>query len=223
VDSSDTAARKRSELPLEKETELFTWLAQGHLAHPLTPQRKDIVMQRIPSLSIETAPEGSKPLLEAVKKQLGMVPNLFGVFAQSPAVLNAYLSLSGALGAAKISAQLREQIALVVAGVNACDYCASAHTLMGKGAGVAADELAANLAGQSSDAKVQAALDFASAIVNSRGHVADADLAAVRAAGYGDDEVVELVAVTMVNILTNYFNHVAATVVDFPLVSTAKA
>ncbi|QCI79056.1 carboxymuconolactone decarboxylase family protein [Hankyongella ginsenosidimutans] len=180
-------------------------------------------MQRIPSLSIETAPEGSKPLLEAVKKQLGMVPNLFGVFAQSPAVLNAYLSLSGALGAAKISAQLREQVALVVASANACDYCASAHTLLGKGAGVAADELAANLAGQSSDAKVQAALDFASAIVNSRGHVADADLAAVRAAGYGDDEVVELVAVTMVNILTNYFNHVAATVVDFPLVSTAKA
>ncbi len=180
-------------------------------------------MQRIPSHSIETAPEGSKPLLEGVKKKLGVVPNLFGVFAQSPAVLNGYLSLSGALGSTSISGALREQIALVVAGVNACDYCASAHTLMGKGAGVAADELAANLAGRSADAKVQAALDFAKVIVNSRGHIEDGDLSAVRAAGYGDQEIVELIAVTVANIFTNYFNHIAATVIDFPLVSAANA
>lgn len=179
-------------------------------------------MQRIPALTIATAPAASQAPLQAVQKKLGMVPNLFKTFAHSPAVLQYYLAGSEALAHGALPAALREQIALTAAGANACDYCASAHTLMGKGAGLAADEMANNLRGRSGDAKTQAALDFAAAIVSGRGRVGDAQLDAVRAAGYSDAEVVEIVAHVAANIFTNYFNHIAGTTVDFPLVSAAE-
>lgn len=178
-------------------------------------------MQRIPALATAAAPALSQPMLEAVGKKLGMVPNLFKTFAHSPAVLQYYLAGSEALAGGTLSGALREQIALVTAGANECDYCASAHTLMGKGAGLAAAEMSNNLRGQSDNAKTQAALDFAKAIVNARGQVTDAQLQAVRAAGYGDAEVVEIVANVVANIFTNYFNHIAGTVIDFPVVRAA--
>jgi uncharacterized peroxidase-related enzyme len=149
------------------------------------------------------------------------VPNLLETFAHSPAVLQYYLAGSEALGGGALSAELREQIALVTAGENECDYCASAHTLMGKGAGLAAAEMSDNLRGRSTNAKTQAALNFAAAIVSERGRVSDAQLNAVRAAGYGDAEVVEIVANVVANVFTNYFNHIAGTVIDFPVVESA--
>ncbi|MCV2359308.1 carboxymuconolactone decarboxylase family protein [Paucibacter sp. TC2R-5] len=178
-------------------------------------------MSRIAALNPVDAPAQSQPMLAAVKAKLGMVPNLFKTFAHSPAVLQFYLSGSEALSGTSISAALREQIALVTAGENECDYCASAHTLMGKGAGIAAPELAANLRGDSGDAKVKAALTFAKVIVAERGRISDADLALVRAAGYQEAEITEIVATVAANIFTNYFNHVSATDVDFPLVKAA--
>lgn len=163
-------------------------------------------------------------MLTAVKAKLGMVPNLIKTFAHSPAVLQFYLSSSEALASSKISGALREQIALATAGENECNYCASAHTLMAKGAGVAHAELASNLRGRSSDAKTQAALDFARIIVANRGRVSDAELARVRAAGFGDAEITEIVATVASNIFTNYFNHIAGTEIDFPLIdATATA
>jgi uncharacterized peroxidase-related enzyme len=176
-------------------------------------------MPRITALNPSDAPAQAQPMLAAVKAKLGMVPNLFKTFAHSPAVLQFYLSGSEALAATSISAALREQIALVTAGENECNYCASAHTLMGKGAGVAPAELAANLRGTSGNAKTQAALNFAKVIVAERGRVADADLAEVRAAGYSEAEITEIVATVAANIFTNYFNHIADTEVDFPLVN----
>jgi len=178
-------------------------------------------MQRIPALANAAAPAASQPLHEAVHKKLGMVPNLFKTFAHSPAVLRYYLAGSEALGGGALPAALREQIALVTAGENECDYCASAHTLKGKGAGLDSAEMADNLRGRSASAKTQSALDFATAIVSERGRISDAQLKAVRAAGYADAEVVEIVANVVANIFTNYFNHVAGTVIDFPVVKSA--
>jgi uncharacterized peroxidase-related enzyme len=178
-------------------------------------------MTRIQALDISAAPAAAQPMLEAVKKKLGMAPNLFKTFAHSPAVLQYYLNGSEALAGGSLSAAQREQIALATAGANNCDYCASAHTMLGKGAGVAATELASNLQGHSSDAKTQAALSFASAIVQERGRVSDAQLQAVRNAGYSESDVVEIVANVAANIFTNYFNHIAGTVIDFPMVSAS--
>ena len=178
-------------------------------------------MQRIQALSPSATPALSQPMLDAVQKQLGMVPNVFRTMAHSPAVLKFYLAGSEALAGGALSAALREQIALVAAGESECDYCASAHTLMGKGAGISAGEMAGNLRCRADNAKTQAALDFAKLIVRNRGRITDAQLAAVRAADYTEIEVVEMIAHVAANIFTNYFNHIAGTVVDFPLVNAA--
>jgi uncharacterized peroxidase-related enzyme len=160
--------------------------------------------------------------LDGVKAKLGSVPNIFQTFSHSPAVLDFYMQGSGALGNTSISAALRESIALTVAGLNSCDYCASAHTVIGKGAGLSDDETAQNLHGNSTDAKAQAALDFAALLVEQHGNVNDNDVQAVKDAGYTEGEVLEITAVVAFNIFTNYFNHVADTEVDFPLVSTSE-
>jgi uncharacterized peroxidase-related enzyme len=170
-----------------------------------------------------TAPDAkAQDQLNAVQKMLGGTPNLFTTLAHSSAALGFYLSGVTALAGSKISGALREQLALAVAGANRCDYCASAHTTLGKMQKLSEEELAQNLNGRSSDARTLAALTFARKIVALRGHVADADIQAIHAADYSDAEIVEIVAVVCQNIFTNYFNHIAGTEVDFPLVSTAE-
>lgn len=178
-------------------------------------------MQRIRALELSSAPAESRPLLDAVQKKLSVTPNLFKTLAHSPAGLQAYLQQSQALSSGALTAKLREQIALATAGANDCDYCASAHTLIGKGVGVSVDEAGNNLRGVASDERAQAALSFARAVIDTRGHVSDAQLKTVRDAGYGDAEIVEIVANVAMNIFTNYFNDVAGTEVDFPFVRAA--
>ncbi|WCL53968.1 carboxymuconolactone decarboxylase family protein [Gimibacter soli] len=167
--------------------------------------------------------EKSQALLAEVKKKLGGTPNLFTTLAHSPAALGFYLAGGGAIGEAKLSASLREQLALAIAGANGCDYCASAHTTIGKMFKLEEAELARNLNAASSDAKVNAALVFARNVTLTRGRVSDAELAAVRNAGYSDGEILEIIAVVAINTFTNYVNHIAATEVDFPLVTTEAA
>lgn len=177
---------------------------------------------RIAPVQIDNAPEKTKELLGVVKKKLGGTPNLLTTMAQSPAVLGSYLAFSDALSGASLSAALREQIAMTVAGANACEYCASAHTAIGKGLGVDKDELARNLDADSSDAKTSAALAFARKVVVSRGFVTDSDIRDIRDAGYSDAQIAEIVTTVALNLFTNYFNHVAQTEVDFPRVEVGE-
>jgi len=181
-------------------------------------------MPRLPTpASIEASPSAAQPLLHAVEKQLGVVPNLFRVVGNSPAALEGYLGLNGALGKGELEAATRERIALAVAEVNGCDYCLSAHTLLGKNlAKLSEAEIAANREGMSSDSKADAAVRFAVKLVKTRGHVSDADVQAVKKAGYNDAQVIEIVLHVALNTLTNYVNEVAKTEIDFPVV-TAKA
>jgi len=173
--------------------------------------------------TIETSPAAAQPLLHAVKKQLGVVPNLFRVVGNSPAALEGYLGLNGALGKGELEAATRERIALAVAEVNGCDYCLSAHTYLGKNlAKLSEAEIAANRDGMSTDSKADAAVRFPVKLVNARGHVSDADVQAVKKAGYNDAQVIEIVLHGALNTLTNYVNEVAKTEIDFPVV-TAKA
>ncbi|MBW8843640.1 MAG: peroxidase-related enzyme [Burkholderiales bacterium] len=167
--------------------------------------------------TIDTAPEAARPLLEAVNKQLGSVPNLFRMVANSPAALEGYLGMSGALAKGRLPAQTRERIALAVAQVNGCGYCLAAHTYLGTNlAKLDAAEIAANRAGRSNDAKADAAVRFAASVATQRGHVSDTEMAAVRAAGYDDAQIVEIVQHVALNTWTNYINEVAKTVIDFP-------
>ncbi|MGK7754181.1 MULTISPECIES: carboxymuconolactone decarboxylase family protein [unclassified Roseovarius] len=174
--------------------------------------------------SIDAAPAAAQPLLEGVRKMLGSVPNLFRLTANSPAALEGYLGLSGALAKGILTPQTRERIALAVAEINGCDYCLSAHTYLAKTlAKLDEAEIAANRAGGSSDAKADAAVRFAAKLVRERGQVSDADVSAVKMAGYSDAEIVEIVAHVALNTLTNYLNEAFDTPIDFPVVSATAA
>lgn len=180
-------------------------------------------MQNIPRLEAASAPAKTQDLLNAVKKQMGGVPNILATMAQSSAALGGYLGFAGSLAAGSLSNAHREQIALAVAGANTCDYCASVHTALGKGAGLSPDEMAKNLRGGSSDPKTAALLIFAREFVQLRGRTSDAQLAALKSAGFDNEAVVEIVANISLNIFTNYFNHIAGTEIDFPLVNSQVA
>jgi uncharacterized peroxidase-related enzyme len=181
-------------------------------------------MTRLPTpASIETSPAAAQPLLQAVKKQLGMVPNMFRLVGTSPAALEGYLGLNGALAKGALEAPTRVRIALAVAEVNGCDYCLSAHSYIGKNLAKLSDaEIAANRNGGSGDTKADAAVRFAVKLVEARGHVTDTDIKAVKDAGYNDAQLIEIVLHVALNTLTNYVNEVAKTEIDFPVV-TAKA
>jgi len=170
-----------------------------------------------------TDPEGkAAELLGAVKQALGATPNLFTTFANAPAAMEGYLGLNTALQGGALDPQFKEKLALTVAGLNGCDYCASAHTFLGDKAGIDAEELALNLQGKSNNAMCQAGLDFAAKVVNNRGQITDADMQAVRDAGFSDERIIEIVTHVALNTLTNYFNEVFKVEVDFPAVSTGN-
>jgi len=180
-------------------------------------------MPRIEAIDPKEATGKARELLDGVKAKIGKAPNLMRTFANSPAALEGYLNFSGALGGGSLSAGLREQIALTVADANNCEYCLSAHTAIGKMVGLNENELVASRRATSTDARKDAALKFAHQIVVKRGEVSDGDVQAVRSAGYNDGEIVEIVANVALNIFTNYFNHVAQTVVDFPKIALGTA
>ena len=180
-------------------------------------------MPRIQPVNIESAQGATAEVLNATKKKMGMVPNIVGTMANSPAVANAYLGFSGALAGGSLPAALREKIALVVGQENSCDYCLSAHTAIGKMSGLSEDDILQARRGTASNSKDAAAVEFARKLVANRGNVADADLEAVRNAGFGDGEIAEIVANVALNLFTNYFNHVTDPEIDFPVATPLAA
>jgi uncharacterized peroxidase-related enzyme len=161
--------------------------------------------------------------LDAVHQKLGIVPNLFRLIASSPATLEGFLGLNGALSRT-LDVRTRERIAIAVAEANGCDYCLSAHTYLALNlAKITAEDAALAREGSSTDPKAAAAVRFAVQVMETRGGVGDADIAAVKEAGFGDAQIVEIVGLVAENVFTNFLNRVAQTDIDFPVFRTAKA
>ncbi|KQV42766.1 MULTISPECIES: peroxidase-related enzyme [unclassified Rhizobium] len=180
-------------------------------------------MSRLAIPARDEVPETSKPILDAVHAQLGVVPNMFRLIARSPATLQGFAGNNGAL-AKTLDVKTRERIALAVAQVDGCDYCLSAHSYLGLNlAKISPEEIALNRAGQSGDPKANAAVHFAAKVVRERGHVSNEDIVAVRDAGFSDAQIVEIIAVAAENIFTNLLNIVAETDIDFPVVRADEA
>ena len=148
---------------------------------------------------------------------------MFRAVANSPAALKNMWGAFGALGGGVLSAKLGEQLAVAVADRNACEYCLAAHTALGRKAGASAEEMRAAQGGESSDPKTNAALRFALKLVNGRGQVNDADVQVLRAVGYSDEEMVEILAHVALNLFTNYVNVAFAVPLDFPAVPLRRA
>ena len=180
-------------------------------------------MARLNLVTEETANADQRVLLDAIQNQLGMVPNFLKVLAHSPAALKAFLGLHGIAGDGELDPQTRERIALAVAEQNACQYCVSAHTAIGRKAGLDAAEMLANRRGASDDKKAAAALVFANALVEHTGDVTDAEFAAVRDSGHSDTEIVEIIAHVSMNLFTNLLAETTGVEIDFPEIQLGVA
>jgi uncharacterized peroxidase-related enzyme len=179
-------------------------------------------MARIQPLTLDQAPESTKPTLEKINGALGRVPNLLSTLGHSPAAMSFYTNGKEALGSGSLGQAFGEQLALAIATRSECGYCTAAHNAIGKMAGLSDEERSANIGGKSGDPKVQGAIDFANAIVDGRGFVTDAAFGDVKAAGFSDEEILEILAITMFNLFTNYANHMIETEIDFPKVEAAS-
>lgn len=177
---------------------------------------------RIKTLNPETTTGESKELFDAVNKKLGFIPNLVKVFGNSPATLKSYLSLGELAASGNFSNKFREQLALAIAEENACNYCLSAHTAIGKMNGLSEEQTEQSRLGLSGDEKTQAGLKFAKLVTRSRGQVTTDDIQAVKEAGYNDEDVLEIILNVVSNSLTNYVNHLAETEIDFPEVKSGQ-
>jgi uncharacterized peroxidase-related enzyme len=180
-------------------------------------------MSRLKAIQTETATGKAKELLEAVQAKLHITPNMTRVMANSPAVLEGYLSFSGALSAGALDAKLREKIALEVGEQNSCQYCVSAHTAIGKMTGLTDGEIEGARSASSGSEKDAAALRFARELINKKGLTTDADIEAVRRSGFTDGEIAEIIAHVALNVFTNYFNNAAGVEVDFPKIALRKS
>jgi len=189
------------------------------MARNKTYSTGEIKVSRLPAIQTESATGKAKQLLEAVQAKLKITPNMTRVMANSPAVLEAYLQFSGALAGGLLDAKLREQLALEVGEQNSCQYCVSAHTAIGHMVGLPDSEIDSARNANSSSPRNAAALKFAHAVVAGKGNVSDADVASVRAAGFNDGEIAEIIAHVALNIFTNYFNTAAQVEVDFPKIA----
>lgn len=180
-------------------------------------------MTRIQPINKETAGAATNELLGVVKRKMGSVPNIISTMANSLAVTKAYLGFNQALSAGALSLRMREQIALLVAELNHCEYCLAAHTAFGKGVGLDDQEITDARQATAQSGKERIALEFARSIVRNHGSVSDNDIAQIREAGFTDGEIIEIIANVALNIFTNYFNIVVATEVDFPTTAELAA
>jgi uncharacterized peroxidase-related enzyme len=173
-------------------------------------------MTRITHLDPQTTTGPAKALFEAAQAKLGVVPNLFRVLANAPAALRGYLDFSNALGDGAFDGRTREQIALAVAESNQCGYCLSAHSFIGRRQGLTDRDIADARNASAPNVRTDAILKLARSIVVPRGDLAVTELERARLAGLTDADIVETVANVALNIFSNYINHIAGTVVDFP-------
>ncbi len=180
-------------------------------------------MTRVQLINPADTTANRQAVLTQIHGAFGATPNMFKAVANSPAALQSMWGAFGALGKGVLGAKLGEQIAVAVAQRNQCEYCLAAHTVLGKGAGATAQEMAAAQAGQSTDPKTAAALRFALQVVANRAQITADDVAALRAVGFDDEHIVEIMAHVALNLFTNYINVALEVPLDFPKVALNPA
>lgn len=164
---------------------------------------------------IENAPEAAREPLKQAKEQLGMVPNLFKILANSPPALKAYLTLNGLLSETGFDAVEQQALLLSISYENGCDYCMGAHSVLADKAGLDKDSLKAIRQGDPlPDEKLEALHRFAARVVETRGHPEEADIEAFLSAGYEKERILDVLLAVAMKTLSNYTNHIAGTPLD---------
>lgn len=174
-------------------------------------------MSRTRPLDKNKATPHVKEIFGQIESKLGKIPNIFLHLGNSEAALKGFMDLSDAAGRTSLDPRLREKIALTVGQTNNCNYCLSAHTAIAKGFGLQESDILEARQSHTADPKSQAILQFAKTVVEKRGLVDEKNISDLKAAGVDDKEITEIILVIMVNMFTNYFNHITDPVIDFPV------
>ena len=178
-------------------------------------------MPRAAALRPEQVPADSKATLDTFTKNIGFTPNMMATFATSPIAFNAWAAMFGSLSKA-LDVKTRDSIGLAVSEVNGCNYCLTVHSFTAEHmAKLSADDIILARKGHATDPKRDAALQLARKIIETRGKVGDADVKAVRDAGYTEANVIEILSLVALYSLTNFFNNVFDPEKDFPAVTPA--
>lgn len=163
----------------------------------------------------ETAPEGSKALLDFANQNFGFIPNLFRGMAESPALLKGYLDLFTAFAKTRLSETERQIILMTSNRLNGCTYCMAAHTTISRGANVPEDVIAALRTGTPiADNKLEALRQFSVVMVESRGWPSEAQIETLFSAGYSHETVLDVILGTALKMMSNYTNHIVKTTLD---------
>jgi uncharacterized peroxidase-related enzyme len=173
----------------------------------------------MPRLNIVTPAQATgrtKELYGAVQRAIGAVPNLYQGIGNSPVALEGLLQADGLLKKGQLSAAEVEAVKLAVSEAYGCDYCLAAHTLLGKKAGLTAEDTLSIRRGDSALPQIGSLVKFVNAALHPQARVSDAELGAVKAAGYSDAQIAETVQVIAQTVFTNLFNRVHQTALDFP-------
>lgn len=168
-----------------------------------------------PINTIETAPEAAKPILTAAEKGFGFVPNLLAVMSTAPALLEGYMTLSRIFDSASLGAAERQIVLLAASRENSCAYCMSVHTALAGMQKVPAEVVnAIRDDGAIADPKLQALRLFAAEVTRTRGWPEGVTTEAFLAAGYGPQQVLEVILGVGLKTISNYTTHIAGTPLD---------
>lgn len=163
----------------------------------------------------QTAPAGAADFLAGVEGKMGFVPSLFGVFAENPAVLNAYTTLQGFVGKSGLSPLEQEVVLMTSNVINECHFCVAAHSTLDEQAGLDMDVIYAIREDRAiDDPRLEALRQFTKKVVIDRGFVSDGDVAAFLDSGWTQADVLAVILGVSLKVLSNYTNHIAETPVD---------
>ncbi len=173
-------------------------------------------MARLNVVSPELATGQTKILYDAIRRTAGGVPNIYQGVANSPAALDGVLYIGAVLGKGQLSAAEVEAVKLTVSQIYGCTYCLAVHTLLGKKAGLTDEQAISIRRGTPQQPKLAALVKFVNAAIQPKGRISDDDLRAVKAAGYNDAQITEVLLTIGHTVFTNLFNRVHQTPLDFP-------
>ena len=173
-------------------------------------------MSRLTLHTPVTSPADSRPFVEKAIANNGFLPNLIGVLANAPLALETYMTVSSINSRASLSLMEREVVQITAARIHGCDFCIAGHSAIAlKKAGQTPDTVRALQHGQGTgDAKLDAVAAFASAVIATRGAVADDEYQAFLAAGYNEQQALEVVLGISLATLCNFSNSLAGTPVN---------
>jgi uncharacterized peroxidase-related enzyme len=174
---------------------------------------KEQPMSRITLQTLESAPAASQPLLTRAKSRNGFIPNLLAVLSNAPVALETYLTVSEINGRSSLSLAERETVQITAAAIHGCSFCVAGHTAIAYKQGKLPENLVEALRQQKTlpDPRLDALAKFTRAVIRSRGAVDDAELQSFLAAGYGEQQVLEVILGVSLATLCNFSNSLAQT------------